>query len=116
MVKLLADENLDNRILRGLKRKRSNLDIVRVQDREVYQADDPTVLEWAAQEGRVLLTHDINTIPKYAYERVAEGKKMTGVIAVKDSAAIGVVIEDILLAIETSDEDEFENQIIYLPL
>lgn len=116
MVKLLADENLDNRILRGLKRKRSNLDIVRVQDTEVYQADDPTVLEWAAQEGRVLLTHDINTIPKYAYERVAEGKKMTGVIAVKDSAAIGVVIEDILLAIETSDEDEFENQIIYLPL
>ena len=54
MIRLLADENLDNRILRGLKRKQSDLDIIRVQDTEVYQADDPAVLEWAAQEKRVL--------------------------------------------------------------
>lgn len=116
MVKLLADENFDNRILRGLRRKQSDLDIVRVQDTEIYQADDPTVLEWAAKEARVLLTHDVNTIPKYAYERIAEGKPMAGVIVVKDSAAIGDVIEDIHLSIGISDDEEFENQVLYLPL
>lgn len=37
-------------------------------------ADDPTVLAWAAVEGRVLLTHDLATMTDFAYERVAEGR------------------------------------------
>lgn len=54
MLKLLADENFDNTVLRGLFRRNSELDIVRVQDVGLSGEDDPTVLEWAAQEGRVL--------------------------------------------------------------
>ena len=58
MLRLAADENLNNDIVRGLLRRRSNLDIVRVQDVGLSGADDPTVLAWAAQQGRVLITHD----------------------------------------------------------
>ena len=57
-MKFLADENFDNRIVRGLLLRRPNLDIVRVQDLEITGADDPTVLAWAAHAGRILLTHD----------------------------------------------------------
>jgi predicted nuclease of predicted toxin-antitoxin system len=32
------------------------------------EADDPTVLEWAAQHNRVVLTHDIATMTNFAYE------------------------------------------------
>jgi Domain of unknown function (DUF5615) len=53
MIPLLADENFDNRILRGILLKDSDIDVVRVQDTQIYQADDPTVLEWAANEGRI---------------------------------------------------------------
>ena len=66
MLKFVADENFNNDILRGLLRKMSKLDIVRVQDTEFSRATDPEVLEWAAQEHRVLLTHDVKTITKYA--------------------------------------------------
>ena len=116
MIKLLADENFDNRIIRGLQRKKPDVDIVRVQDTDVYQADDPTVLEWAAQENRVLLTHDVNTIPKFAYERIADGQAMTGVVAVKATAATGTVIDGVILLLDTSDDDAMENQVLYLPL
>ncbi len=54
MIKLLADENFDNTIVRGLFRRRSNLDIVRVQDVGLSGKDDPTILAWAAQEERIL--------------------------------------------------------------
>jgi hypothetical protein len=51
-----ADENFNNDIIRGLLRRKPDVDIVRVQDIGLSGADDPTVLEWAADEGRVLLT------------------------------------------------------------
>lgn len=116
MIRLLADENFNNRIVRGILRGNEDIDIVRVQDTEIYQADDPTVLEWAAEQNRVLMTHDVSTIPKYAYERVKEGKAMPGIIAVQSSSPIGEVIEDIVLYVLTSESEDIENQVVFLPL
>jgi predicted nuclease of predicted toxin-antitoxin system len=62
MIRFLADENLNNQIVRGVLRRNPNIDIVRVQDIGLSQADDPTVLEWAAQNGCVVLTHDVATM------------------------------------------------------
>ena len=66
MLHLLADENFNNDILRGVLRRKPDADIVRVQDVGLSGADDPAVLAWAAEAGRVLLTHDVTTITKYA--------------------------------------------------
>jgi hypothetical protein len=111
-----ADENFNNDIIRGLLRRKPDVDIVRVQDISLSGADDPTVLEWAADEGRVLLTHDVSTITRYAYERVEAGKPMPGVFEVSRDIPIGVVIEDLILLTECSLEDEWEGQVRYLPL
>ena len=54
MLRLCADENFNNDILRGLLRRKADLDIVRVQDVGLSGADDPTVLDWTAKEGRRL--------------------------------------------------------------
>jgi hypothetical protein len=116
MLRLVADENLNNDIVRGLLRRRPDLDVVRVQDMELSGADDPAVLEWAAQEGRVLLTHDVSTITKYAYERVQAGQRMPGVFEVSRVVPIGRAIEDLLLLAECSFDDEWEGQVRYLPL
>lgn len=53
MLLLAADENFNNKLVRGVQRLRPRLDIVRVQDAGLRGADDPTVLEWAAAENRV---------------------------------------------------------------
>jgi hypothetical protein len=107
-MKFLADENFDNTILRGLLRRQPDIDIVRVQDIEISGADDPTVLAWAAQENRILLTHDVSTITMYTYERVSEGQLMPGVVEIPSDAAIGRVIEDILILLECTTEGELE--------
>lgn len=41
---------MNNDIVRGLLRRKPDVDIVRVQDVSLSGADDPTILEWAAQE------------------------------------------------------------------
>lgn len=116
MLPLAADENFNNDILRGVLRRNPNIDIVRIQDAGLSGADDPTVLEWTAREGRILLTHDVATITRHAYDRVREGKSMPGVFEVGRNVPMGVVIEEILLIAEYSLEGEWEGQVRYLPL
>jgi hypothetical protein len=115
MLKFLADENFDNTIVRGLFRRNPEIDILRVQDVGLSGKDDPTVLEWAAQEGRILLTHDVSTITRYAYERVRQDQTMPGVIEVSIDAPVGKVIKDVLVLVECGQEGELEGQIQYLP-
>lgn len=116
MLRLLADENFNNNIVRGLWRRQADLDLVRVQDVGLARTDDATILAWAAQENRVLLTHDVSTITHFAYERIRSGQKMAGVFEVSRNVPVGIAIEDILLLVTCSLEGEWEGQVRYLPL
>lgn len=100
MLKLVGDENFNGDILRGLFRRRPDLDVVRVQDVGLDATFDPDILEWAAREGRILLTHDRDTMPNFAYDRVRAGQPMPGVFLVSDLMPLGQAIEEILLAVE----------------
>ena len=116
MLRLAADENFNNDIVRGLLRRNPSLDIVRIQDARLSGADDPPVLAWSAQENRVLLTHDVATITHYAYERVLNGRDMPGVVEVNRGVSVAQAIDDILLLAEYSVEGEWSGQVLYLPL
>ncbi len=116
MLRFLADENFNNQIFRGVLRRNSDVDIVRVQDVGLAEADDPTVLEWAAQNGRIVLTHDVTTMTNFAYERVQAGLSMPGLFEVSRRVPVGLAIEEILLLDECSLEGEWEGQVRFLPL
>ena len=116
MLLLAADENFNGDIVRGLLRHRPTLNIVRLQDVRLSGAEDPVVLAWAAQEGRVLLTHDVSSITRYAYERIQAGQPMPGVFEVSRDLPVGRAIAEILLLAECSLEREWEGQVRYLPL
>ncbi len=116
MLPLAADENFDNDLIRGVLRRQPASDIVRVQDVGLSGADDPTVLAWAARQGRVLLTHDVTTLINDAYTRVRAGEPMPGLFVVGHGAPAGQVIDDLLLLVECSLEREWEGRILYLPL
>lgn len=116
MLQWLADENFNNDILRALFRQTRNLDIVRAQDVGLTGADDQTLLAWAADHGRVLLTHDVSTITAHAYRRVMKGDTMPGVFEVSRRFSVRSAVDDIILISECSDPGEWEGQVRYLPL
>lgn len=116
MLRLATDEDFNNRILRGLLRRNPSLDIVRVQDTGLIGRGDAEVLEWASGEGRVLFTHDVTTMRQHAYDRIAAGLPMPGVFEVSQQLPIDQAIEDILLLVENSLENEWEGQVRFLPL
>lgn len=116
MLRYAADENFNHDIVRALRRRLPALDLVRVQDAGLTGAEDPEVLEWAAGEGRVLLTHDVSTMTRFAYERTERGLPMPGVFEVARAVPLGRAIEDLLLLAECSMPGEWEGQVRYLPL
>lgn len=67
----LANENFNNEIIRGLERRVSEVDITRVQDTELAGEPDTLVLEWTVEHDFIVLTHDVNTMRGYFYERIS---------------------------------------------
>jgi len=116
MLRLATDEDFNNRIVRGLLRRQPDLDILRVQDAGLAGRDDKEVLAWAASEGRILITHDVTTMKQAAYDRIAAGLPMPGVFEISQDVPIGRALEDILLLVLCSDQDEWQGQLIFLPL
>lgn len=116
MIRLLADENVRGGLIRGLLRRNPTLDLVRAQDAGLSGRDDRTVLEWAARQGRVVLTHDIETMVGLAYQRAGRGGPMPGVVVVAQSMPMDRALEEILVFAEGSYEGEWEGQVQYLPL
>lgn len=115
-MRFLADENFDGRILAGLRRRETSADILRAQDTELAGAADPDLLAWAAAEGRILLTHDAATIPRFAYDRVEAGEPMPGVLEVPLHLPVGQAIEELLLLFEVSRPEDWDKRVVYLPL
>jgi hypothetical protein len=116
MIKFLADENFDNRIVRGLSRRFPDVDVVHVQDVVLVNTDDREILAWAAYEKRVLLTHDVATMTAFAYERITKNLPMSGIFEVPKNLPVGEAIEQLILIAECSLKDEWENQVRFLPL
>lgn len=116
MLRLLADENFNSDIVRGLLLRQPDTDIVRVQDVGLAGADDPEVLAWAADNGRIVLTHDRATMPEYAYERVAAGEEMAGVFILNDRFPVGRAIDEILLMMACSEQAEWSGRAVHVPL
>jgi predicted nuclease of predicted toxin-antitoxin system len=115
-MRLLLDENFNHQILNGLKLRIPNLDYVIAQKTTLMGVSDPDFLEWAAVEDRLIVTHDIKTFPKFAYERVIAGKSLPGVIVVPQDVPIGLAIEELVTILLCSEQREYENQVVHIPL
>jgi hypothetical protein len=102
--------------VRGLLRRQPELDIVRVQDVGLMETPDAEILEWGASQGRVLLSHDVSTVPPIAYQRIADGKPMPGVFVVPDRIPIGQAIAEILFLSLDAAPDEWRDQVLFLPI
>jgi hypothetical protein len=116
MLRLLADENFNRDIVRGLLLRQPELDLVRVQDVGLAGLNDPQILAWANQNNRIILTHDRATMPHEAYQRLATGEDLRGMFILSDRFPVGQAIEEILLINDCTDQVEWIGHVIYLPL
>lgn len=72
-MRLLIDEDLNQRIVRGLVRKIPDLDFKSVHELGLEGKADTEVLRVAVEQGRVVISHDVSTMPVSATHRRCRG-------------------------------------------
>jgi hypothetical protein len=116
MLRLLIDHDLDQDILRGLLRRVPDLDAVTAYEVHMSEAPDPELLAWAAEAGRVLVTHDRRTMPAHAARRLAAGNHVAGVVVVSRQIPISAAINELEIVVLCSEPEEWYNLVRHIPL
>lgn len=115
-VRILFDEDFNGRIIRGVRRQPITFETVTAVEAGLSGADDAQVLEWAANNGYVIVSHDRRTLRPTAERRLAAGLSMTGLILVRQDYPIGQAIDEVVLIGEASTAEEWVGVVAYLPL
>ncbi len=114
MLPLLSDEDLQGAIVSGLLVHFPTIDLVRVQDIGLMQTPDPIILEYAASQNRVIVSHDRNTMTAHAQDRMAQGLRISGLIVLAKFISIGKSIQDVGTLAEAGDPGDLDGQILFL--
>lgn len=115
-VRFLADHNLNEHIIIGVLRREPKLEFVRARQRGMSTTADAAILDYAAREGLIVVSHDVNTMPAEAYARIEADQPLSGLIMVRQDDPIGVIIEDLILIWSASESEEWRDQVFFLPL
>lgn len=116
-VRFLADEDLDADIVVGLRSRQPAIDILDVKTAGLRGTKDRDLLDLSAQQGRILITHDQRTMTRHFRDRLAAGESShPGLFVVPQRAAIGGIVESLLLVWMASQAEEWFDRIVCLPL
>ena len=114
-IRFLADADLDYAIVQAVRSREPSIDFKSANDAGLEGFSDDKVLELAAGEGRLLVSHDKRTMSVHFAARIRSGLRSPGVLLAVPRATIGEVVESLLMIWSSSREEEWADQIHYLP-
>jgi len=116
MIRFLADADLNQRIVVGCLRRQPAIDFRSAKKANLEALPDSAVLALAADEGRILVSHDFQTMPRHFGEFLQAYGASPGVLLVSQQLPIGEAIEELLLIWAASEKEEWQNRILRIPL
>ena len=115
-IRFQADNDLRGSIRKGVLRRDPAIDFQSAKAVRLDAVPDQEVLRIAMTQSRILVSHDVNTMPDHFRQFVAAGNRSPGLLLVPQDARIGDVIESIFLIQAASEAEEWTNRIEWLPL
>ena len=115
-LRFLADHDLNEHIITGVKRLNPRIEVIRVRDVGLEAASDHEVLAYAFRESLCVVSHDVNTMTSAAAATIAAGQQFSGLFLIRQTTPVRAAIETILLAWSASEHDECPNQHSFLSI
>jgi hypothetical protein len=117
-LRYLLDEHVKSVLFRGLKRWARDLIVWRISDPGAPgpNTPDPELLAWYDSHGFILVTNNRSTVPVHLAEHLAAVGHVPGIFMLNPELSIGDTIQEPIDAAYASLEDEYRDQIRYLPL
>lgn len=113
--RFLTDQDFNENIIRGVERLEPNVEFLKVREIGLEEASDSEVLEYAAENQWIVLSHDVQTMSKEGIVRINNGQPMTGLLLVHQRSPIGQIIDDLLAIWGASELEEWSNRVFFLP-
>ena len=94
-VRFLADADLNEGIVIGALRRQPSLDFLTAQSAGLRKLDIPEALTLAVAQRRVLVSHDVCTMPTHFLPFRNGGEQSSGVILILQRLEVGTAIEEL---------------------
>ena len=114
-VRFLGDANFNQKIVSGVLLREPGIDFALPQAMIPERMKDPDVLDLAYLSGRIVVSHDVTTMPHW-FVRCVEERSCAGLILVPEKVPIRDAIEDLLMIWHVTEAEEWTNRIQWLPL
>ena len=108
-VKFQADADFNERIGRAVRFHEPAVDFQSADDAGLRGWDDPDVLAYAAAEGRILVSHDLTTMPGHFANFIANNTS-AGLLIIRQKVPIHLALDEILHVWRTSEAKDWINQ------
>ena len=117
MRRFLIDENISPRYRTQLLYHEPSLTVLAVGDEGAppKSTPDPEILEWCEQHQFSLITNNRESMPQHLSDHLSAGHHVPGIFTINLEAPMGKIIEELLLIVGASDEDEYIDRITYIP-
>ena len=115
-IRFLADHDLNEHIVEGVRRREPAIEFLRVRDFRLQMQSDSEILEFANQERFVLVSHDVNTMTSAAALRLEESKSLCGLLMIPQSLATGSAIDSLVLIWMVTEMEDWVDKVVFLPL
>lgn len=115
-MRILFDEDFNAHIIRGLVRRRSDLDFKTARELGLGGQDDIGVLRAAVADDRLVVSHDVNTMSAAFARLLANGERSAGLLLVPQSMPIGQAIEDLEVVCIATRTGDWVDVMSFLPL
>lgn len=114
-IRFLADADLNKAILNGLLRRDPSVDFQTAAAAGLQGKKDLEVLALAAGSSRILVSHDVGTMPAHFRAFREAGNYTPGVFLVSQKVPVSKVIDELLLIWLVSDAADWTNRLEWLP-
>jgi len=114
-IRFQADADLNQIIVKATLRLEPSIDFQTAQAADLAGLRDPDVLRLAAEQGRILVSHDRKTMPTHFGQFILSASS-PGLLIVSQKVPISHAAEDLLLIWSASEPHEWINRLRSLPL
>ena len=96
MIRFQADADVHHGIVVAVRRREPAINFASAADSELEGVSDPDVLEIAASQGRILITHDRRTMLEHFPRRLQEEKSSPGLCSLVDVVQVPDLRKEVL--------------------
>jgi hypothetical protein len=79
-------------------------------------SQDPDILIWAEGEARILVSHDLSTLPRFLADHIRAGRHSPGIFLIRHGTTLCEVVDFLVLVAHASEPWEWADRCRFIPV